>query len=83
MNSYVWLLLALVFAGVIIYTRQLNWVAGVAKNSAIGVFGLLLFNFLFSGFGLAVGVNIVTTLVIGVLGAPGFLLLYAAQMLVR
>ena len=77
----VWILFALVFLFVLVYTRQLHWAIGVVKNSAIGAAGLLLFNFLFSGFGLVVGVNAVTVLVVGILGAPGFLLLYATQML--
>jgi inhibitor of the pro-sigma K processing machinery len=80
--NLVLLLLALGFGTILLYTRQLNWAVSVAKNSAAGVLGLLLFNFLFSGFGLVVGVNLVTVLIVGVLGAPGFFLLYAAQMLI-
>jgi pro-sigmaK processing inhibitor BofA len=85
MDSFVWLLVALGvgFVAYLLYTRQVKWLMGVAGNAACGVAGLLLFNFAFSGFGLAVGINAVTVLVVGVLGAPGLLLLYATQLLVR
>ncbi|MCL2223396.1 MAG: pro-sigmaK processing inhibitor BofA family protein [Defluviitaleaceae bacterium] len=81
----VFLLLALVFVffAYLVYTRQMQWFLGVARNTACGICGLLMFNFFFSGFGLAVGINAVTVLIVGVLGAPGFLLLYATQLLVR
>jgi pro-sigmaK processing inhibitor BofA len=76
------LVLGAVFLGYLLYTRQMKWLVGVARNSALGVLGILICNVLFSGFGLAVGVNAITVLVVGILGAPGFLMLYATQMLV-
>jgi uncharacterized membrane protein YeaQ/YmgE (transglycosylase-associated protein family) len=54
---------------------------GVARNAALGVIGILLFNFVLAGFGLSVGVNAITALTVGILGAPGFVLLYATQLL--
>ena len=80
-----WLLIALGvgFVAYLIYTRQFKWLLCVARNSALGIAGLLVFNLIFYSFGLAVGVNAVTVLVVGILGAPGFVLLYATQMLVR
>jgi len=85
MDAIMWLILALGlgFFAYLLYTRQFKWLVSVARNMTLGVIGLLLFNYLFSGMELAVGINAVTTLVIGLLGAPGFLLLYATQMLVR
>jgi hypothetical protein len=71
--------LGIIFVAYLLYSRQINWAVGVAKNSALGVFGILLFNFLFSG--TIVGVNVVTVLVVGILGAPGFFLLYATSLL--
>jgi len=85
MDAVMWLVLALGFGffAYLLYTRQFKWLVSVVRNMALGVIGLLLFNYIFYSMGLAVGINAVTTLVIGLLGAPGFLLLYAAQMLVR
>jgi inhibitor of the pro-sigma K processing machinery len=84
MDTFLWLLIALAvgFLAYLLYTRQLKWLLGVAKNSALGIIGLLLFNFFFGSFGLIVGINVITVLTVGLLGAPGFLLLYATQLLV-
>jgi len=80
-----WLFLAFGFGffAYLMYTRQFKWLLGVVRNLALGVVGILIFNFLFSSMELAVGVNPITALTVGLLGAPGFLLLYATQMLVR
>ena len=85
MDAFMWLLVALGFGfmAYLFYTRQFKWLLSVARNAVLGIIGILLFNYLFSGFGLAVGVNAVTTLVVGLLGAPGFFLLYATQFLIR
>jgi len=85
MDAIVWLLLALGFGflAYLLYTGQFRWLFGVVRNMVLGVAGILGVNALLSGIGLAagVGVNAVTTLVIGLLGVPGFLLLYGVQLL--
>ncbi|MCL2198095.1 MAG: pro-sigmaK processing inhibitor BofA family protein [Defluviitaleaceae bacterium] len=86
MDGLTWLLVALGFGffAFLFYTRQFRWIGGVLKNSALGVLGILVFNFVLSGAGvagIAVGVNAVTVLVVGILGVPGFLLLYATRLL--
>ncbi|MCL2570824.1 MAG: pro-sigmaK processing inhibitor BofA family protein [Defluviitaleaceae bacterium] len=84
MGTMMWLALALGagFLAYLIYTRQFGWLIRVARNMALGVGGMLIFNLMLSGFGLTVGINVITTLVVGLLGAPGFLLLYGTQMIV-
>jgi len=79
-----WLVLALGigFLAYLLYTRQFGWLLRVIRNMAIGTAAMLVFNLMLGGFGLSVGINAVTTLVVGLLGAPGFLLLYAAQMMI-
>ena len=83
MDSIMWLMLALGagFLAYLLYTRQFGWLIRVVRNMTLGIAGILVFNMLFSGFGLSVGINAVTALVVGLLGAPGFMLLYAAQMM--
>ena len=83
MDSIMWLMLALGagFLAYLLYTRQFGWLIRVIRNMALGVAGMLVFNMMLSGFGLSVGINAVTTLVVGLLGAPGFVMLYAAQMM--
>jgi len=83
MDSIMWLMLALGagFLAYLLYTRQFKWLVKVVRNTALGVVGMLVFNLMLSGFGLSVGINAVTALLVGLLGAPGFLLLYATQMM--
>ena len=84
MDSIMWLMLALGigFLAYLLYTRQFGWLVRVVRNMALGVVGMLVFNLMLAGLGLSVGINAVTALVVGLLGAPGFLLLYAAQMMI-
>ena len=84
MSSFMWLMAALGagFFAYLLYTRQFGWLLRVMRNMAIGVAGMLVFNLLLGNFGLRVGINAITALVVGLLGAPGFLLLYAAQMMI-
>jgi len=79
-----WLVLALGigFLAYLLYTRQFGWLLRVVRNMALGVGAMLIFNLLLGGFGLRVGINVITALVVGLLGAPGFLLLYAAQAMI-
>jgi len=79
-----WLMLALGagFLAYLLYTRQFGWLLRVIRNMAVGVAGILVFNMMLTGFGLSVGINAVTALIVGLLGAPGFMLLYAAQMMI-
>lgn len=84
MDSVVILIIVLgvCFLAYLFYTRQLKWLLGVARNMGIGIAGILTANMLVASFGVAVGVNAITTLTIGLLGAPGFVLLYTSRMLV-
>ena len=69
------------FFAYLLYSRQMKWLLTVLRNATLGIVGILVCNFFFASVGLAVGVNTVTASVVGLLGAPGFLLLYAAQLL--
>ena len=84
MSPVMWLLAALGvgFFAYLLYTGQFKWMLGVVRNMALGVLAILGANALLVGVGLSVGVNAITALVVGLLGIPGFLFLYAAQMLV-
>jgi len=79
-----WLMLALGagFVAYLLYTRQFGWLIKVIRNMAFGVVGMLVFNMMLSGFGFSVGINAVTALIVGLLGAPGFMMLYAAQLMI-
>ena len=72
---------SIVFLLYLMYTGQFKWLVGVVRNMALGIIGILGINTLLSSMGVAVGVNAITILSIGLLGIPGLLLLYATQLL--
>ena len=76
--------IALCFVLFLLYTRQFKWLLKVGRNMVLGIAGILAANFalLQAGLTLAVGANFITALIIGVLGIPGFTMLYLAQLLV-
>jgi len=84
MEPIVWLMIALGvgFLVYLVYTGQFKWLLGVIRNMTVGIVGILLANMVASSFGFAVGINAITALTVGLLGAPGFLLLYATRVLV-
>ena len=59
--------------------RPLGWVWRTAVRSALGLCGLWLFNQVGALIGVQVGVNLLSGLVLGVLGVPGFGFLLMAQ----
>jgi len=81
-NTFLWVAaLGGGFLAYLIYTKQYKWGVSVARNAALGTGGILVANFALGGVGLAVGVNALTVLIVGILGIPGFLLLYASSWL--
>jgi inhibitor of the pro-sigma K processing machinery len=83
MDTIMWVILALGvgFAGFLLYTRQFKWLLKVGRNMVLGAAGIIAANAMLSGVGLAVGVNFITAMVVGVLGIPGFMMLYLARLL--
>jgi hypothetical protein len=67
------------FVGYLLYTRQFKWLFGFARSAFLGAVGILAANTLLIPAGIAVGVNAMTLFIVGILGLPGLLLLYAAQ----
>ena len=86
MDSVIWMVMALafVFFAYLFYTGQFKWLVGVVRNMALGVAGILGVNAALgaAGFSLYVGVNLATAAIVGLLGLPGFLLLFGARLLV-
>ena len=84
MDTITWviLFLCLGFVLVLTYTRQFPWLLKVGRNMILGAGGMLAANAALAALGVAVGVNVITALVVGVLGVPGFLMLYLASVLV-
>lgn len=59
-----------------IFLKQFKALMWFLLRSGCGLLAVFLTNFALAGFGLTVGVNLLSALVIGLLGVPGFALLY-------
>jgi len=84
MDFILWLMViaCVAFLVCLVYTKQFKWLLGVIRNMAFGIVGILGLNMLLAGVGISVGINLVTTLIVGLLGIPGLLLLYATRLLI-
>ena len=66
----------LLAAGLLVASNKLRKVASFAARGAIGALVVVFINFALGGFGLAVGINIITLAVMAFLGLPGVVMLY-------
>jgi len=73
------------FVIILFFYRIFFKILKYALKGAIGGLGFLACNALLSmaGIGAAVGVNLVTVLIAAFLGIPGFIMLYAAQFILK
>ena len=62
--------------------NNMKWLFSVLRNMVLGVGSILAINFLLAGVGISVGINAITAVVVGLLGLPGVVLLYAVGVLV-
>ena len=84
MDTPVWLAVgALVLAALLVLRRPLAALGRLLLRSGVGLCLLWLFNQLGGLIGVQVGLNLVSALVVGALGAPGFGLLLLAQWALR
>jgi len=85
MTSVQWMWIAVAGMGlvaILFFNRQLKAVFSVVRNAALGGIGIWLCNMLLAPFGLAVGINLLTVFIVGILGIPGFMLLYLTQWMI-
>lgn len=68
----------LIFIGICIVIKRSDLVIGFALRACVGMAGIYLLDFVLtiSGYQISVGVNAFTLLSNGLLGLPGFILLY-------
>lgn len=71
----------LVFMGFIMFSKQIKVVVRVLLQGGIGIAAVYILNFLLSPFSLAVGVNIINGIFMGVLGIPALVSLYILQVM--
>jgi len=67
---------------ILFFNRQIKATFNIVRNAVLGIAGILACNMLLAPVGVAVGVNMLTVFIVGVLGIPGFLLLYLNQWMV-
>ena len=80
MNYWLWMMFAgLGLVAILFFNRHFKIGLIVLRNIIIGVLGIFALNMVLTPIGLAVGVNLMTMFVVGVLGIPGFFLLYLTQ----
>ncbi len=78
----VWLIIAcIVLMVVIAISGSGKGLARIAVQSMAGICGILVANWAFQPLGLSVGINLISALITGVLGLPGFLTLYLTQVI--
>ena len=73
------------FVIILFFYRIFFKVLKFALKGAVGGLGFFVCNALLSmaGIGAAVGINVITVLVAAFLGIPGFIMLYAAQFILK
>ena len=83
--AYILALGALLLIGFIlfrIFHIPVKWVSMLVINSIVGGVILFLLNYVFNLLGFIIGVNIVTSSIIGLLGIPGLVMLIVLHFLV-
>ncbi|NLI70209.1 MAG: SigmaK-factor processing regulatory BofA [Firmicutes bacterium] len=79
--------LTVIFSILVIYVlarllyHPLRWFFRLLVHVAGGLIILVIFNFLASFWGISIGVNLVTGLLVGLMGVPGLVLLVCLQLI--
>lgn len=66
-----------------IFIKPVKLILKLATNSVIGALCLVAFNYIGSLFGITLGVNLYSSVLCGILGVPGFLMLLCSKMLIH
>ncbi|MCL2853425.1 MAG: pro-sigmaK processing inhibitor BofA family protein [Defluviitaleaceae bacterium] len=67
----------------LLFSNPLKMLVRVALGGAAGVVGMLAMNTFLAPLGVFVGINPVTVLLVGILGLPGFAMLYIASFIFK
>lgn len=68
---------------IVVFAKPLRALIKIAVNSAIGGVCIVIFNFVSQLFGFFIGVNALTAVTVGILGAPGFVMLLLLQLILN
>ncbi len=78
-----WLIVGVLIIGMLlVFGAQLKVVSKLLMQGALGSLGFVVFNNILAGLGvgLMVGINLITVVVVSLLGLPGFVMLYVSQL---
>ena len=80
MDYWLWTAVAaLGLVAILFFNRHVKAAFIVVRNAVLGIAGILACNILLAPMGLAVGVNVLTVFIVGMLGIPGIFLLYLTR----
>ena len=80
MDYWLWTAIAaLGLVAILFFNRQIKFAFNIVRNALLGIAGILACNIIMAPMGVMVGVNLLTIFIVGILGIPGFLLLYLTQ----
>lgn len=73
----------LIFIGLVLLSKSIKYIIKFFVQALFGALGFFIANSLLISFNLFVGINLITVLTVGLLGLPGFIMLYVASNLVK
>ena len=76
------IVICLIFVGLIMFSKPAKYIFRFLIQAVCGMVLTLMFNFLLAPLSIAVGVNYLTFIISGLLGLPGFAMLYVVSWLV-
>jgi len=83
-NSIItWMIvICIIFVGLVVFAKPVKYILRFLAQAVCGMFLAMVFNFILAPFSVAVGVNYLTFVVSGLLGLPGFAMLYFVSWMV-
>lgn len=83
-NSVItWMIvICLIFIGLIMFAKPVKYIIKFLMQAVCGMLLAVVFNFLLAPFSVAIGLNYLTFFISGLLGIPGFAMLYVVAAIV-
>jgi len=76
------IVICLIFIGLIMFAKPVKYILRFLIQAVGGMFLAIVFNFVLAPFSIAIGLNYLTFFVSGLLGLPGFAMLYVVSWIV-
>ncbi|MCL2565228.1 MAG: pro-sigmaK processing inhibitor BofA family protein [Defluviitaleaceae bacterium] len=76
------IIVCLIFIGLIVFAKPVKYILRFLIQAVCGMSLAIILNFILAPFSLAIGLNYLTFLITGLLGLPGFAMLYIISWMV-